>query len=62
MSVGVGVAGVAVVVGVIVVVTVGVTVGSTTRPVSLRVRNTSIAPMPRNNANNPRAIGKLKVI
>ena len=58
---GVGVDGVGVVVGVIVAVEVGVAVGSTTRPVSLRVKKTNAAPIPKNNASNVNAIGRLKV-
>lgn len=62
VDVVVGVGGVGVVVGVTVRVTVGVAVGSTTRPVSRRVKNTNTAPMPRKRANNIRATGKLNVI
>ena len=58
---GVGVDGVGVVVGVIVDVEVGVAVGSTTRPVSLRVKKTNAAPIPKNIASNANAIGRLKV-
>ena len=58
---GVGVDGVGVVVGVIVDVEVGVAVGSTTRPVSLRVKKTNAAPIPKNIASNANAIGRLNV-
>ena len=53
--------GVGVVVGVIVAVVVGVAVGSTTRPVSLRVKKTNAAPIPKNKASKANAIGRLKV-
>jgi hypothetical protein len=44
-----------------VVVADGTGVGSSTRPVDWRVKKTAAAPTVTNNANNPRATGRLRV-